>query len=117
MTIIEEHASNDGLLKFIVCRADDGDVAINFEGFAWHTHTHADVLASSSGLSKPDAMRRFIDDMLEDRAISAVSRVDGVAGDVCITEDPAFERLYPSRDETIEFRSWSSKFRPETARN
>jgi hypothetical protein len=72
--------SDDDLLKLIVCRGDDGDMAIGFEGFPWHTH--ANILASSSGLSEPDAIRRFIDDVLDDRAIIAVSRVGGVAGDV-----------------------------------
>lgn len=110
MNIVEEYRSDDGLLKLIICRADDGDTAIGFEGFSWHTH--ADILASSSGLSEPDATRRFIEDVLDDRAIIAVSRVDGVAGDAWITDDPASEVRYQTGNETIEFRYWSGKPHP-----
>jgi hypothetical protein len=102
MGIVEEHRSDDGLLKLIVCRENDGDTGIGFEGFLWHTH--ADILASSSGLSEPDAIRRFVEDVLDDRAIIAISRIDGIAEDVWITDDPTSELRYQSGEETIEFR-------------
>jgi hypothetical protein len=110
VSIVEEHTSGDGQPKLIVCRYDDGDAAIGFAGFPWHTH--ADILAALSGLNEPDAIQRFIDDVLEERAIMAVSRVDGMAGDVCITDDPAGALRYKSEDEAIEFRYWSSKRHP-----
>ena len=99
--------SDDGLLKLIVCREDDGDTAIGFEGFDWHTHT--DLLASSWGLSEPDALRRFVDEVLDDRAIIAVSRARGEVRDVWITDDPDSDLRYKTADETIEFRHWSAK--------
>ncbi len=107
MSIIEAHTSNDGLLKLVVCRAADGDTAIGFASFPWHTH--ADILASSSGPGEPEAIRRFIDDVLNDRAIIAVSRTNGVAKDVWVTEVPASELRYQRGDETIEFRYWSGE--------
>jgi hypothetical protein len=107
MSIVEQHMSGDGHLKIIVCRYDDGDTAIGFEGFPWHTH--ADTLATLSGLSEQDAIRRFIDDVLDDRSIIVVSRVEGAAGEVWITDDPATELRHQSGNETIEFRYWSGK--------
>jgi hypothetical protein len=76
MDIVETHTSDDGLLKLIVWCEDDGDTAVGFEGFAWHTH--ADNLGLCSGLSDADAIRRFIGDVLGDRAVIAVCRVGSV---------------------------------------
>src|SRR5438046_1455790 len=51
MTIIEEHQSPDGLLRLIVQRDDDGDIAIGFEGYPWHTHGDTDrFLKEASGV-------------------------------------------------------------------
>jgi hypothetical protein len=107
MQIVEQYISEDGLLKFIVCADDDGDTALGFEGFAWHTH--ADILASLSGLSQPEAVRRFVNDILDDRAVIAVSRIGAAIHDVWVTEIPASELKYKPDDETIEFRYWSGR--------
>lgn len=107
MGIIEKHTSRDGLLKLVVFREDDGDMTVSFEGYAWHTH--ADVLAATSGLSEADALRRLIDDVLGDVAIIAVSWVGGEARDVWVTDDPASDLRDQPKDETIEFRDWSGR--------
>jgi hypothetical protein len=105
MQIIEQHTSDDGLLKFVVHRDDDGDTTLGFEGFAWHTH--ADLLACRSELPEAEAVRDFINDVLEDRAVIAVSRIGNAICDVWITDDPTYELRYKPDEETIEFRYWS----------
>jgi len=107
MQVVEQHTSNDGLLKFIVCRDDDGEMALGFDGLVWHTH--ADILASLSGLPHADAVRCFINDILEDRAIIAISRIGDAIADVWITEDPTRESKYKPEEEAIEFRYWSGR--------
>src|SRR5947209_771491 len=104
---VETHTSDDGLLKLIVRRDDDGDTAVGFEGFPWHTH--ADILTSCSVLSEAVALRQFIEDVLGNRAVIAVCRVGGEARDVWVTNDPASELKYQRRDETIEFRYWRGR--------
>ena len=52
----EEHASADGLLTLAVESLKDGDVAIGFRGYPWHTH--ADILASISAMNETDSVRQ-----------------------------------------------------------
>ena len=83
MNVIEQHVSVDGLLKFVACRDDDGDMTLGFAvalreedndiTLRFYGHTHADILASVSGLPEAGAVRCYIDDILEDRAVIAVS--------------------------------------------
>ena len=101
--IIEEHRSPDGLLRFLVSSDLDGDIALGFDGFSWHTH--ADILASLSGLSGDEAVRQFVDDLLNGRAIIAIARVGDTIRDVWVTDGP-FPDKYKPEDETVEFRYW-----------
>ena len=88
----EEHASADGLLTLAVESLKDGDVAIGFRGYPWHTH--ADILASINAMNETDAVRQFIDDVLNDRSLIAVQIIDNAIHDVWITDDPANECKY-----------------------
>ncbi|MCB9925561.1 MAG: hypothetical protein H6822_25650 [Planctomycetaceae bacterium] len=103
----EEHLSPDGTLALQVKLLDGGDVAIGFRGHAWHTH--ADILASVSGCPESDAVRRFVEDVLADRAIIAVQSFDDVVHDVWITDDPSSHRKYQQANETLNFRYWSGR--------
>ncbi len=103
----EEHASADGLLTLAVESLKDGDVAIGFRGYPWHTH--ADILASISGMNEPDAVRQFIDDVLNDRSLIALQIVDDAIHDVWITDDPANDCKYKQSNEKIQFRYWSGR--------
>jgi hypothetical protein len=103
MEIVEEHQSPDALLKFIVVRADDGDIDLGFEGFAWHTH--ANLLVPFFGNTENIAIRTFVDSVLSNRAIIAVVRVDGKLQDVSVT-DIARPGEAKSDRETVEFRYW-----------
>jgi hypothetical protein len=106
MRIVEQHWSPDGLLKLVVGCSDDGDMCLGFEGFPWHTH--ADVLASMSGLSENAAVRKFVDDLVGCRTIIAIARVGGKILDVWVTNEPKPDKYKPD-DETIEFRYWDGR--------
>ena len=101
-----EYISPDGLLRFIVERDDDG-VNLGFAGYEWHTH--ADVLAGTFGVSERGAIARFVEDLLGDRSVIALSRVGGVIRDVWVTDDPASELRHKPEGEEIEFRHWSGR--------
>jgi hypothetical protein len=103
----EEHTSPDGLLTLAVDALKDGDVAIGFHGYPWHTH--ADILASTDSMDETDAVRQFIDNVLNDRSLIAVQLIDGHIHDVWITDDPANDRKYRQSNEEIQFRYWSGR--------
>ena len=106
MDLAAEHISPDGILRFVIER-DDTDVSLGFAGHAWHTH--ADILAASSGAPEGEAVARFVGDLLNDRSVIAVSRVGVVVQDVWITDDPASELRCKPQGEEIEFRYWSGR--------
>ncbi len=107
MAIIEEHVSPDGRLRFVVVTDAEGDLALGFDGFHWHTH--ADILASLSGLSEPNAVRRYVDDLLGDRSVVALWGVPGEVRDVWVSEEPSRDAAYSIDGETIELRYWSGR--------
>ena len=101
-----EYTSPDGLLRFTIGR-DGDDVSLGFAGMPWHTH--ADLLAGAFGVSEQAAVARFVEDLLSDRSVVAVSRVGGVIQDVWVTDDPSSELRYQPEGEEIEFRYWSGR--------
>jgi len=105
MTIVEEHHSTDRLLRLVVIREDDGDVSIGFDGCSWHTH--GDILAAEAGKPEIEAIREFIDRILRDRQLLAVSRIAGEVRDVWPSDDPDGESRHRDANESIEFRRWS----------
>jgi hypothetical protein len=105
MKIVQEQISPDGTLRLVVTRNDDGDVAIGFDKYAWHTH--ADILASVSGLSEDDAIRQLVQRITGDNQILVVSRIDGEVREVWPTDDPQAEVKYKPPEESLEFRRWS----------
>lgn len=102
-----EYISPDGLLRFIVELDDDEDVTLGFAGHFWHTH--ADILAATSGEPEQEAVARFVEDLLTDRSVIAVSRVGGEVRDVRITDDPVTELRDKTEEEEVEFRYWSGR--------
>jgi hypothetical protein len=101
---IGEYVSPDDRLRFVV-EQDGQDITLGFEGFPWHTH--ADMLASACGTSEALAVDRFVDDLLSDRCIIALSWISGTIRDVWITTDPPSDLRYGFDDEVLEFRYWS----------
>ena len=107
MTNVEEHVSPDGRLRFLVVADPDGDLALGFDGFPWHTH--ADILAALSGLEPAEAVRRYVDDLLDDRSVIALRGVPGEVRDVWVSEEPAQDAACPIEGEVIELRYWSGR--------
>jgi len=103
----EEHVSPDELLTLAVESLGNGDYGIGFRGFPWHTH--ADILATIRSRSETDAVRQFIDDVLNDRSLIAIQIIDGKMHDVWITVDPANDCKYQPSNEQIQFRYWSGR--------
>ena len=106
----ESHTSADGTLTLVVIR-QDGDITVGFDGLSWHTHGDVLVgdyqLRGDFDLSPEAATRRFVADVLDNRAILAVSRADGVLKDVWVTDSPADDAGHASPSEEIEFRYWN----------
>jgi hypothetical protein len=101
--ILERHVSPDGTLALVVERRD-GDLDIGFEGYAWHVH--GDMLAELAGTSRDEAVRRFVDDVLNGPRIVAIVRRGGTVADAWVSDDPAKDRLYAQSGEDLEFRRW-----------
>jgi hypothetical protein len=101
---INFYDSPDGLLRFLVVRDDDGDVSLGFDKYAWHTH--GDVLATTYGLSLEAAVTRFIDELMGNRVVIAVSRCGEAVADVWISDSPEGDMKHKPEGESIEFRHW-----------
>jgi hypothetical protein len=106
VSILDRHCTRDGLLTFIVVRSHDGDISLGFEGFP--SHTHADILASLSGLPQAGAIRRYVDDLLAGRSVIAIARIGERIRDVWVT-DGEFDDKYKPDEETVEFRFWDGR--------
>lgn len=106
MNIIEEHRTPDGLYRFVVGRTEDGDLSLGFEGFP--SHTHGDILAGLSGLPMDEAVRAYLDDLLQGRSFIAIARVGDTIRDVWVAEDAVPDRYKPE-DEMIAFRYWDGR--------
>jgi hypothetical protein len=109
MIILEKHDRPDGSLRFIVARADDGDISLGFDTYP--SHTHGDILASLSGLPMDEAVRQYVDKLLAGRSFIVIARVDNVIRDVWVTDDPRPDKYKPE-NETIEFRFWDGRGAP-----
>lgn len=107
MANVEEHISPDGCLRFLVVADSDGDLALGFDGYPWHTH--ADILAEVSGLGQPEAVRRYVADLPHDRLAIALWGIPGEVRDVWVSDDPARDTAYPIEGEVIELRYWSGR--------
>jgi hypothetical protein len=105
----DEHHTPDGRFTLVV-KYEDDDVLIGFAGFGWHAH--GSVLAANyalggvSGLTPETATRRFVEDIISNRAVIAVMKTDGTIRDVWITDDIETELRYKQPDEEIGFRYW-----------
>jgi hypothetical protein len=104
----EKYVSPDGALTFLVVR-EHGDVSLGFEGTPWHTH--ADILASLSGLSQEDAVAQFVTSVLENKRAIAIATVNGRVRDVWVVDGPAAADVYKPEDEVITFRFWDGSLR------
>jgi hypothetical protein len=107
MRTLEKHISPDKSLTFVVVQDDEGDISLGFESSAWHTH--GDILAALSGMPEKDAIRQYVDELINDKKIIAVAKPSNGKTEVWITDDPQDELKYKSEDEILTFRYWSGQ--------
>ncbi len=107
---LEEHPTSDGALTLIV--DIDGssltpDYSVGFDGFEWHTH--GDLLYLGEALPQEAAVRKFVDQLLNDQLTIVVSRINGKITNAWVTDELNVEEeiKYKPDEETLEFRYWS----------
>lgn len=106
----EVYTSPDGMLRLVVVR-EEGDISIGFEGYSWHTH--GDVLAGEyvlrgeTGLTPESAIKRFVTEIVQNRAMITLSRVDDRLQDIWVTDSPDDELKRASPNESVECRYWN----------
>ncbi len=103
MSDVSEYVSPDGLLKFQVIR-NDHDVSLGFVGSS--AHTHADILVKTLGLPETKAIAHFVQQLLTNRSVIVISRIDGLIADIWVSDSPASEGRYLEAGESIELRYW-----------
>ena len=104
--VLERHTSPDGTLTFMVAM-DGEDVIVGFECrglFDWHAH--GGQLAFGTELEPEQAVRRFVDNLPDDKILIAVSQTDEKKK-VWATYDPASDLNFRSENEVLDFRFWS----------
>lgn len=105
---VDEYASPDGQLKFLVT-CPDGDWTIGFDGFPWHTH--GSILVRRHGSDERSAVERFLADLIGNVSVIALRQVSGKLTDVWVTDDPVQDLLsckqFGVAGETVEFRYWN----------
>ncbi len=78
---------------------------MGFDGYPWHTHP--DHLSPADGQSEQEVVDWYVRDLLENRAIIAVTRVGGRITYVNVTEDPVSETLHLPPGMSVELRYWN----------
>jgi hypothetical protein len=80
---------------------------LGFENYPWHTH--ADLLAATFGTSAAEAVRKFVDELLSDKAVVVISKINGEIADIWISDDPEGELRYCGDDEELVLRYWRGR--------
>jgi len=99
-----EYVSPDGLLRFLVQTADDGVVCLGFDGYLWHRHPYE--LTDGGKLSELEAVEQYVRDLLENRAVIAMTRIEDKVVYAHVTEDPASETHHLPPSTSVELRYW-----------
>jgi hypothetical protein len=119
----ERRTSPDGALTLVVTiddhahahdhsHDDDHDrdrdhVSVRFEGYPWHVHGGELCDAGYSDARDPiEAARAFAAEVVADRVIVVLQRVDGETHDVWVTDNPERELAYDVEGD-LEFRRWT----------
>jgi hypothetical protein len=110
--VVAEHVSPDGLLRFRVVTGDDGDVTLGFDGFP--RHTHADMLAATTGRPDAEAVSRFVAKLVGGVSVIVLWSVAGELRDVWVSDDPARDAGYADSPfaepgESVVLRYWDGR--------
>ena len=101
----EKYISSDGELTLAVESYEDGNVRISFRNYPWHTY--ANILANIGACSESEAVRAFVNDVLNDHSLIAMQFIDHIIRDIWISGDPLTDCRYKQANETLRFRYWS----------
>ena len=101
---VTRHVSPDGALIFRIEEYADGDFALGFEGFPWHTH--GDLLGHRMQCSVREAIHRFLNELIENRSIIAVRSLESAISNVWITDEPDEPDRYAQPGEVTIYRYW-----------
>ena len=115
--VVERHITPDGLLSFVVLRYE-GETALGFE--CGPSHTHGDILPGAlRGLPQDDAIRQYVDDLIQNRSWIAVERSGGKIVDAWVVDEYDISRMRPLPDRPVELRCWDGTAReaPTTQRS
>jgi hypothetical protein len=113
----EMHISPDGALALCVTPEVEGETMIGFHGFDWaisatQLSEFEDCDRSSidaAQLHKSEPVQKYVQTILADEAIIAVSVRGEEITDAWVTEFPQDDLQFCSDDEQLQFRYWSGK--------
>jgi hypothetical protein len=106
MRVIRRATSPDGRLELQVVE-HDGTRSIGFVGSGWHVHPDAifDVYYPDESGTDAEAEERFWSDVLGDRLVISIERLDGGRHLYEVCDSTMIERVSPE----AELRYWSGK--------
>ena len=113
--MVERYTSPDGLLQLVLVESA-GDCTVGFRGGSWRADGDALVgeyeLLGVSGLTALEAVRRFVDEVLNDQIQMVIATTPGGAPDLWPTWDPqrTIERAQPN--EQLQLRTWNKAADP-----
>lgn len=110
---LELHESPDGLLKFGVTVADDGDITIGFFSDSptpiFCGHTHGDILESILEVPMEQAVSSYVQSVLASEQVIVVIRIDGKITQVYVSDEPDSEGEWLIEGEELELRYWNGE--------
>lgn len=98
-------ASPDGRLALRITPEVEGETMISFHGFDWAIS--GSQLAEVHSLEPDSAIEAYVESIVQDRAIIAISLVDDEMVDAWVTEYPKSDLEYCAENERLVFRRWS----------
>ena len=102
---LASYTSPDGLLTLVIEKASDGETAVGFKGYAWHTHP--DILVGTYGSNEEEALKYFVSAILESREVILVYRKNGGVVDAFVSDNLRASLEYSRDDEELELRYWN----------
>lgn len=102
------HVSPDGELTLLVIN-DGGNYTVGFETPSpgqLYGHSHGDILAEQYGRPAEAAVAQFVDNVLDNKSLIAIAKIDRKVRDIWIVEHPIEPDPFRPENETIAFRYW-----------
>ncbi|GAB5402564.1 MAG: hypothetical protein Aurels2KO_07950 [Aureliella sp.] len=107
--------SPDGKLAIRITPDVEGETMVSFHGFDWAIA--GSQLAEQLSLETDDAIKAYVDSIMADGQIIAISIVDGEMTDAWVTEYPLSDLEYCAEGESLLFRRWNGQVLDPTQLN